>query len=128
MQWRRGFSRLEIDVGQGIPVYGDDLGDMKLRIVVKNRRQTPTQLRSVTVSFPNGKNAINQAPIAEKPLPCTLGPFESTVFLWPYREMAQCLREQGFGGRTKIVVLVEDGSGRTHRGSDKIDVDAWALD
>lgn len=126
MQWRRGLSRLRIEVGQAIPVYGYGTGDMMLKIVAKNRRQNTTQLRSVTVRFPNGLSFINLDPVAEKPLPCTLGSFESVVFMWPYRELAQALKEQGFCGRTKIVALAEDGSGKTHRGSHKIDVNDWA--
>lgn len=125
LQWRRGFSRLEVDVGQGIPVYGQALGDMMLKIEVRNRRQAPTQVRSLTVRLPNGQSALYRDPVAEKPLPCTLGPFESTVFMLPYRELAQILKEQGSHGWAKVVVLIEDGSGRKHRGSDKIDVDEW---
>lgn len=106
--------------------YGQDFGDIMLQIDVRNRRQTPTPLRSLSIRLPDGQNAIYRAPIAEKPLPCTLGPFESTVFLLPYRELALVLKEQGFRGRAKIVVFVKDGSGRKHRGSDKIDVDEWA--
>ena len=126
LQWRRCLSRLEIEVGQGIPVYGQELGDVALKIEVQNKRQTPTQLRSLTVVLPNGQSAIFRDPIAEKRLPCTLGPFESTMFMLPYRELAQTLKEQGSRGRAKVVVSIGDGSGRKHRGSHKIDVDEWA--
>lgn len=127
LQWRRGFSNLGIKVGQGIPVYGQNIGDMMLQIDVRNQRHTPTQVRTLWIRLPNGQNAINPHPVAENPIPHILGPFESTIFLWStYRELAQALREQGFHGPTRIMAFVEDGSGRRFHGSHKIDVDEWS--
>ena len=126
LQWRRGFSKLGIKVGQGIPVHGQNIGYMMLQIDVRNQRHTPTQVRKLWIRLPNGQNAINPHSVAENPMPHILGSFESTTFLWStYRELAQALREQGFHGPTRIMAFVEDGSGRRFHGSHEIDVDGW---
>jgi len=64
-------------------------------------------------------------PISEKPLPCTLESFGSALFMFPYRELPVACKEQGFKGLTKIVAVVQDGSGREHHGSHKINIDEW---
>ena len=126
LQWTRGHSRLKVTVQQSIPVYGGNLGDMMLGIEVSNQRTGSVQIRKLWVPMPSGKNAFFPDITAEKPMPCTLGPFESTSFLTPLRDLAREFVQGGSRGRTKITAIVEDGSGHRFRGSKRIDVSDWA--
>lgn len=113
---RRSGPRL--DLGQALGAFprpGGDISPLFVLFEVTNSGEEDANLSRLYVTPTKDRTAVfADAPEGDQTLPCVLRPGESARFWVRARTLAGALEESGHGGRPRLRLVAEDGSGAVH--------------
>lgn len=91
---------------------GGDISPLHVFFEVTNTGSEGVEIARVYVSAGGGSRPVYEGPFGgDHALPFTLGPGESSRFHARAKAVAGHLKEAGHGGRPRVRIVVEDGSG-----------------
>lgn len=118
-----------MDLAQALGAFprpGGDISPLFVLFEVKNAGKEDTSLSRLYVTPQRDRTtAFADAPEGDRSLPCALRPGESARFWVRARTLASDLKEYGHGGRPRLRLVVEDGSGETHEKVFRFRVDEY---
>jgi hypothetical protein len=110
---RRNGPRIELALALGaFPRPGGDISPLFVLFEVTNAGETDATISRLYVTPRGERTAVfADAPDGDRPLPCVLRPGESARFRVRAKALANDLKRSGHGGRPRLRLVVEDGTG-----------------
>lgn len=124
-----GRRKPRLELGQALGAFprpGGDISPLFVLFEVRNAGEEDANLSRLYVAPHRERTtAFADAPEGDRGLPCVLRPGESARFWVRARELAGELKEAGHGGRPRLRLVVEDGSGAVHEKGFRFRVDEY---
>jgi len=118
--------RIRVEVSQGFPTYGANLGPACIVVTASNIGRIPVTLVHGGLLLPDNRQTFVREPIGDVQFPQELESGKSCRMFMESRELAGTITRASFTGKVKIVGFYRDAIGTTYKSKAfEFDVEDW---